>query len=148
MGRVNLDALPYRVVILDKEGIIKAANDRWMEFGLERGLSVEDCGKGVDYLTVTKKAVEKGEDKALKSYEAYKGIKAVLEREKEEFELEYPCPTPQEEYWFKLKARYCDQGALIVHEEITERKMLEKELKITQFSVDNSAIGVVQITPG
>ena len=96
-----------------------------MEFGLKNGLSVENCGRGVDYLAVTRKAIEDGDKKAL---EAYQGIKAVLSQKKEEFELEYSCHSPEEKHWFKLKAGCCEHGAIIIHEEITKQKLYIQSL--------------------
>jgi diguanylate cyclase (GGDEF)-like protein len=63
---------------------------------------------------------------------AWHGISSVLRGERDRFTLEYPCATPQEDKWFRMRvvplAGRVTSGAVIAHEEITERKRLEASL--------------------
>ncbi len=126
MGEVNLNALPYSAVVLNKKGIIEATNNKWKGSGLERALNIKDCGKGADYLEGIQKSFSENDEEA---FAAYVGIKEVLRGDKQEFKLESPCHSSEENRWFKLIVSCCEQGALIIHEDITEHKKYYQQLK-------------------
>ena len=145
----SLDSLSAHIVVIDEKGIIRYTNEAWKNFAEKSGASAEQLGERSNFLEITEKA--KNED-AEKAEEVVKGIKSVISGKRDFFALEYPCDTPEEKKWFKLKATPFlgdgDKAVVIAHEEITERKKAEKKLNLTQFSVDNAAIGIFQITPG
>src|SRR6266508_6179130 len=52
--------------------------------------------------------------------------------QRDEFELEYPCHSPEERRWFILRAtRFAGEPVrvVVVHENITERKQAEEALR-------------------
>ena len=118
-----LDSLAANIVILDKNGIIKYTNKSWRDFAANNGEKPNKVGIGVDYLKVLKKSKDKGADKAK---EAYYGIKEVINGAKDEFVLEYPCHSPDEKRWFRMRvSEFKNEGpysVVIHHENITEWK--------------------------
>lgn len=123
------NSLDEIVVVLDANGSIVAVNDAWRDFAQNNLAPESICqGLGLNYLTTCSPAAEG--DCTDESGEARDGLAAVLERRKELFELEYPCHSPTEERWFKMRAlplRSAEGGALVLHENITLRKRLESE---------------------
>ncbi|SDL27879.1 HD domain-containing phosphohydrolase [Halarsenatibacter silvermanii] len=126
----SLDSLSANVVVLNREGKIKYTNEAWKNFARKSGVSPEKVGEGVNYLKITERAKEEGSKTAEK---ALQGIKAVIAANKSSFTLEYPCATPEEKKWFKLRVTPFqsegDNAAVIAHEEITKRKVRENELR-------------------
>ncbi len=120
-----LDSLPYRAVVIDENGVIKRTNEKWEKFARRNNLSLEECGAGINYVDVSEGA--KGEDSD-KSSRTAAGIKEVLNKEQDEYSVEYPCHSPDKRYWFKMRAVAYEDGALILHEDITERKLFEERL--------------------
>ena len=60
------------------------------------------------------------------------GLRSVLDGRLEEFSMEYPCHSPTEKRWFVARAtRFLAgdgvaQGAVVAHENVTERKLAEE----------------------
>lgn len=121
-----LDALPHQVALLDSEGIIRLVNHAWTEFSQNNGGSTKDCGVGSNYLAAcTGGGVRKVEPEG--SFAAQK-LMELLARRTQFFELEYPCHTPTEQRWFLMQAtqvRGSEAGVVVVHINITARKLLE-----------------------
>ena len=149
LTQASLDSLSAHIAVLDREGIIRYTNEAWKNFAKKSGITPEQVSEGINYLKITERAENEGAEKA---EETLKGIKSVIAGERKFFALEYPCDTPEEKKWFKMRVTpfqsYGDVAAVVAHEDITERKKMEQELNLTQFSVDNAAIGIFQITPG
>jgi len=118
-----LDSLTANIVILDEEGIIKYTNKAWRDFAKNNGIDPKDVGIGKDYLKVLKKAKNEGEEKADK---AYYGIKEVMMGNKEKFDLEYPCHSPDEKRWFRMRVSEFEYNGpysiIIHHQNITKWK--------------------------
>ena len=129
-----INSLPYSAVILNEEGIIEVVNDNWKAFARENSLDPANCGPGINYLRIAEKA--EGVDEEI-AKEAAGGIKAVLEGEREEFSLEYPCHSPEENRWFKMVVEPLDKGAFILHENITERKLSSAKLEEKSAELEN-----------
>ena len=144
----SLNSLSAHIAVIDKEGIIRYTNKAWDDFAQKSGISPEQVGEGINYLEIIEKAKNEGAEKA---EEALRGIKSVIAGERDSFALEYPCDTPGEKKWFKMRVTPFqssgEHAAVVAHEDITERKQMEEELNLTQFSIDNAAVGVFQITP-
>jgi PAS domain S-box-containing protein len=75
------------------------------------------------------------------------GIRAVMTGQKTEFHLEYPCHSPQQQRWFIGRAtRFTGAGpvrVVMAHENITERKQAETELRQFSLAVGQSPVSVV-----
>ena len=66
--------------------------------------------------------------KAIDDLAATRGAKFNPEQRTQFFELEYPCHTPTEQRWFLMQAtqvRGSEAGVVVVHINITARKLLE-----------------------
>ncbi|EMA35419.1 bacterio-opsin activator domain-containing protein [Halobiforma nitratireducens] len=120
LATATLETLPITVAVLDAEGKILLTNQSWREFNPEDGDHV-----GVDYVA-TAEMVEDDDEHARQAVE---GLESVLDGNRESFELEYPCHTPDEKRWFLMRAfRFTvddDPRVSVVHLEITDRKLAE-----------------------
>ncbi len=139
--KILMNSLPHSAVLLNEKGIIEMTNDNWIDFAVENSLDPADCGPGIDYLKVAEEA--EGENKKI-AKKAAEGIKAVINGIQEKFSLKYPCHSPEERRWFKMIAKPSSEGALILHENITERKIYSKELEEKTSQLEK----FFNITPG
>mgnify|MGYP001627189922 CR=1 FL=1 len=123
-----LDALPAHIALLDAEGVIRTVNSAWNCFALENQLPIEEGGVGQNYLEVCRRAASRGIPEAIATLE---GLEQVLRGERPEFHLEYPCHSPKVKRWFRLSISPAKagtgQGAVVMHVNITERKLAELE---------------------
>lgn len=116
-----LDALSAYIAVLDENGRILAINRTWRGDTTDR-YSWAAGEVGEDYL----KIVERHE-------QAARGIRDVIKGRRASFEIDYECRRAGERRWFLLRVmRFAAPGparAVVVHEEITERKRAEAELR-------------------
>src|SRR5204863_3572173 len=109
------------------------------EFALDNGLvSDASVGPGVSYLDVCRKAAE-GADLA---QIALDGVTAVCNGTKEYFQLEYPCHSPTEKRWFLMMVTPLKGdrgGAVVVHTDITDRKLAEEAVQESEARFRNMA---------
>ncbi|MCS6248727.1 MAG: PAS domain S-box protein [Opitutus sp.] len=124
-----LNSMPSEIALLNPAGVIVAVNEPWLRFARERGAPAESrIGVGANYLDVCSKAIA---DKEPYAAEARTGIQDVLHGTRAEFQLEYPCPSPTQSYWYLLHATSLQGGvggALVAHLDITARKQAEEAL--------------------
>jgi PAS domain S-box-containing protein len=130
-ARATVDALAEEIAILDETGMIIAVNHAWRAFAIANippDMSAK-VAEGVNYLAVCDHA--RGAN-AQEAAAIAQGIRAVMSGEQEEFSLEYPCPSPNEQRWFHVHVtRFPGDGPLRVvvsHENITVRKLVELAL--------------------
>jgi len=134
-----LNSLTAEVVVVDGEGRITAANEAWMRFSRESG-GGERLGQ--NYLEACARSAQRFGDSDAES--AGRGIRSVLDGAQGAFSLEYRCGSPARPRWFEMRVsplRGVKQGVVISHEEITERKQAEadlREVKIEKESVAES----------
>lgn len=123
----GFDALSARTAILDDEGEIVYTNRAWDSFGAEQGLIESAGGIGSNYLAVC----DASDDPDATA--TARGIRAVTAGEQEEFCLEYPCHLPGEDGWYLMQATSYehdgDAYVLVVHIDITERRLVEQRNK-------------------
>ena len=129
-----LDMLHVQLAVLDEVGVIVYVNKAWIDFPLGNGESPETETVGTNYLEVCENAL--GDDsKVAHSFAA--GIRAVISGEQSTFSLEYPCHSPTEQRWFlgHVFAMPDNQEgkALIIHQDITTRKLLEIEARTNEI---------------
>jgi len=130
LNRAILSSLDTYVAVLDRQGRIISVNSGWNEFARNNGVRNEDTvGAGVNYLEVCRRAVNSGDVQVQKALD---GIKAVCEGSTEYFRMEYPCHSPTRQRWFLMLVtplKRSEGGAVVTHNDITERKRAEEELR-------------------
>jgi len=138
-----LNSLTAHIAVLDEQGVIVAVNNTWKQFVEENGLleSSHDM-LGINYLDVCKNAGN--QPYGDKANVAYKGIMAVLTGAQQIFNLEYLCPSPNQQRWFEMTVMPLQgsrHGVVIKHVNITERKQAERVLVQIKAMIDISLDG-------
>src|SRR5215204_4144111 len=125
----TLDSLSAHIAIIDETGTIVAVNKAWRDFARANGVAAQTYAEGANYLRACDSAVGAYSEEAAPFAE---GIRSVLSGQHEKFELEYPCHSPSERRWFIARVTPFEGGgsseAVVVHENITERKLAEERL--------------------
>lgn len=120
-----LASIPDQIAVIDISGKIVYVNKSWIEFGESNSVKIKDW-IGVDYLTICDNADATGD---VLGGEAVKGIREVIEGLKQDFHLEYPCHSPNEQRWFMMNITGFLLGDeryfVVMHKNITQRKLVE-----------------------
>ncbi|MGI3212624.1 EAL domain-containing protein [Roseovarius tibetensis] len=132
--RALIDSLPAHIALLDATGEILDVNDQWRHYGATNDQKDAAFGVGSNYLSVCRAA--EGDD-AKEALDIADGVEAVLAGDAESFALEYPCHSPDRLQWFRMAATRLvpgpetedGPGAVVMHVDISERKLAEQELK-------------------
>jgi len=130
--RAVLNSLPEHVVVLDDHGVVSEVNEPWERFALENGGAPCDVSVGANYLDVCRRSFAAGDPDARK---AIAGLEALFIGQRQQFMMEYPCPTPGGELWFLMHATRLShglQGVIITHVDITELKRTSIILRETE----------------
>lgn len=118
-----LDSMPAQIAVLDRGGVIIAANDAWYQFARANGYrSDASVSPGASYLTACHEALRDGDQIAAQAIEL---IEQACRGEWTGRQLEYRCDSPDSERWFLMAAeplRRPEGGAVVTHVDITERK--------------------------
>jgi PAS domain S-box-containing protein len=124
-----LDALPAHVCLLDSHGNILEVNATWKRFATANNYSGNNFGVGSNYIEICTSAYGECAEGA---QQAADGIRAVLSGKLNNFELEYPCHSPEEKRWFRFMIaplkKDPSEGLVVLHVNVTERKAAEDEL--------------------
>ncbi|MFB6129439.1 MAG: bacterio-opsin activator domain-containing protein [Salinigranum sp.] len=118
-----LEAFPMNVAVVDERGEIRFTNRSWREFAAENDVAGDAAMVGENYLAVAEAA---DDDDARRAVD---GLRSVLAGHRRQFTLEYPCHSPEKKRWFTMWATRFRAGgdpyAVVVHVDITERKLAE-----------------------
>lgn len=133
-----INSLPAHIALVDAQGTIVDVNDQWRHFGEQNAYSGDDFGLGVNYIALCESASGECADEAA---DVARGLRAVLEGKQDSFSLEYPCHSPEQRRWFRVTANRmvtgetngADHGAVVMHVDITERKLAELEIERIAF---------------
>jgi len=120
-----LASLYSQIAIIEKSGKILAVNDAWVSFARENGKLTSDIGS--NYLDECYRAANEGDMNARR---AATGIKSVLEGEIKNFEMEYPCNSPEEFRTFLMRVvplQTATGGGVISHTDVSRMKLAELE---------------------
>ena len=135
-----LNALPASIALLDSQGKILSVNADWQRFGWANGAHDPQHDIGVNYLTICDQA--RGDD-AAEASQAAAGIRAVLDGKVSTYALEYPCHSPVVQRWFLMTMTPLpgsSKGAVVMHLNITERKLADAEVHKLQEQLHEQAI--------
>ncbi|QLK25348.1 ATP-binding protein [Natrinema zhouii] len=122
-----VDTLPINFAILDDDGTILHTNRAWQEFGKANDIELRPDTIGTNYLEITRQA----ETEAARTAAA--GLSEILTGDRELFEFEYPCHSPDERRWFLMRAAPFTDGdqdyVAVAHFDITERHEYQRRLE-------------------
>ncbi|MBI1318688.1 MAG: response regulator [Candidatus Hydrogenedens sp.] len=128
-----LDNLSSHVCVIDHTGMVLSVNRAWKNFAVPNEWRGEGFGVHSNYLEVCDAATGACAEGAA---ESAKGIRGVLTGTLDHFYMEYPCHGPNEQRWFEMRVTRIDADpsplCLIAHENITERKRAETQLRLSQ----------------
>ncbi len=124
-----LNSLAENIALISETGVILTVNQAWLNFSAENGGSARiDDWIGKNYLDACTMATTVDSEDA---QFALHGIKEVLAGRKSTFEMEYACDSHWEHRWFHMRVTrlpFQQTGAVISHENITDRKLHEIEI--------------------
>jgi PAS domain S-box-containing protein len=129
-----LDALPPNIVLINEKGKIIAVNESWKKLALFNNLGIPNYGVGYSYLAIseTATAIDK-----LTSSKIEQGINDVISGNRKEFEMEYASLSGKD--WFMIVvsplADRTQKGAVILHINITDRKLAEASLQKSEANL-------------
>lgn len=130
--RSVIDSLSAHIAVLDKDGNIILVNNAWEDFA-EANAGIEQLSKsgiGQNYLSVCE---QNGTNENLQTIA--ENLRAILDGEKQQFTIEYPCHSPQEERWFLMQVNALqgsNGGVVVSHYNITDRVKAEEAIKISE----------------
>ncbi|EGW23448.1 PAS domain S-box protein [Methylobacter tundripaludum] len=140
-----LDSLASRIAVLDAQGVIVAVNKAWRQFAKDNDLPESRQNMlGLNYLDICKNGCSQPHCNDVNPAQA--GIAAVLTGERETFNLEYPCRSPTQQRWFHMNVlplQGSHRGVVVSHENITERKLMEDELKASEAKFRS----IIEVSP-
>ncbi len=151
----TIDALSSHICVLDERGTILAENRAWKEFGranhrMDGGEFDSTSGpqasdrSPVNYLAVCEAVVGPEAEDARKVSD---GIRAILQGKIQDFSLEYPCHSPEEQRWFLCHVnRFPGEGVqriVVEHVNVTKRKLIEEALRESKARLE----AIVQTAP-
>ncbi|MER3554053.1 MAG: hypothetical protein C4331_06805, partial [Meiothermus sp.] len=141
-----LDSIPAHIAILDDTARIVMVNRAWRNFAKMSEADKDYLGH--NYLEACERAVGSEAAEAARTAEY---IRAVLAGNPGPFRMEYPCATPQGDFWFALtvsELRGARWGRVMVtHEDITSYKQAILASAHLAAIVTSSADAILSITP-
>jgi len=143
LARSAFDALSAHIAILDHNGVIRATNRAWQNHAAQGGLPPGYGYHGVNYLSICD--ITDGDD-SQDACNVAAGIRAVIDKKRDEFLYDYPCHQPDSKHWFYMRViRIPDTDpvrVVISHEEITALKLTEQALRESQEKLNDQKQGL------
>ena len=128
LAQAILDSMDVMMAVLGNDGTIRAVNEAWRRTARETCSPdlLDRTDVGMNYLEVCRQT--QGED-ATQAQEVLTGIEAVIQGKQPSFSVEYPCDLPTQQRWYMMSVTPLAQneGAVVAHVDITERKLLEQQ---------------------
>jgi diguanylate cyclase (GGDEF)-like protein/PAS domain S-box-containing protein len=128
-----LNALPAHVALLDRNGVIVAANKGWRTFAAANSFHGVACCVGMDYPMVCDSA--SGPHSA-DARAAGRGIRSVLSGEAKMYSMEYPCHSPTAQRWFLLRITPLMTegrgGVVVMHLDITAEREARERMHVSE----------------
>ena len=124
-----LNALPTNIALINEEGIIIEVNESWKRFAISNDLTISNYGIGSNYISIIEHS---DEEAGYNGKEVARGIRDVIQGNRKEFIVEYPCHSPSEKRFFQMVvAPVADKvlkGAVVLHINITARMLAEEKM--------------------
>jgi PAS domain S-box-containing protein len=144
--RSTLDALSAHIAILDSSGRIIEVNQAWREFAVENSLENRHFGIGSNYLETCERATGDWADEAAP---AAANLRKLLAGELDQFSIEYPCHSPDQQRWFMARATHFDADssryAVVAHENITAHKLSEEAIRTNELRLRRQTQALVDV---
>jgi len=140
-----LNSLSAQIAVLDTNGTIVAVNKAWRQFSDENGLP-NSYNYNLNHSYFEQGSPSFQESQLKDAINAKYGISAVLAGTQKSFELEYPCHSPTEQRWFNMRVTALsgtEQGVVVSHENITQRKQAEIELHLAAAMFESDEMMMV-----
>src|SRR5215831_6796211 len=139
-----LSSLPAHVALLDADSSIVAVNDAWRRNGASGGFDDPNCRIGESYIDVCKRAANQQNSDVL---QVAQGLTALFDGDREAFAVEYSRHSGGEKRWVRMMAtpvaRGTKGGAVVMHLDVTDRRLAEEQLKINSNALRHLSEGVV-----
>ncbi|WP_010587131.1 hybrid sensor histidine kinase/response regulator [Schlesneria paludicola] len=142
-----IDALSARVIILNELGQIVFANAAWNRYAQENPQITVGLSLGQNFWEATACS---GGHYAEQAPVMSAGIRAVAAGDEFEFRSEYSYHGLKEERWFARVTGFNAEGTrcvVIAHEDITERKLAEEQLTVSDLALKAVSQGVIITGP-
>lgn len=127
-----LSSLSAHIAVIDNAGSILTTNKAWDDFSKNNGeLKLKRSRVGSNYFQICTNAIADGD---IQSKVVLDGLKAVLNKEKTNFEMEYHCDLSHAKNWFVLRAEpfgTTPDKVVISHSNITRLKIAEAERQVS-----------------
>ena len=124
-----LNSLSAHIAIIDGTGTIMETNRAWQRFANSNDTEMHPDMVSVNYLDICDVA---GKNADIHARNAARGIRRVIQGEIEEFVMDYPCHSPEEQRWFYMRAIRVPGAdplqVVISHENITPLKLAEQKI--------------------
>lgn len=136
-----LNSLSAHIAIIDGNGTIMETNRAWQEFAQSNAVGMRPDMLNINYLEICDGADDPTGDSAR---EVAQGIRRVIRREIDEFVMDYPCHSPEEQRWFYMRAIRVPGSdplrVVISHENITELKLAEQKVRQREQELEQKSI--------
>jgi len=138
-----LDFVPAAIAVIDYDGVIVAINEQWRQHSIENSNVLGQMAAGTDVGANYLSACQPSKPLATDEINAYQEIRAVLDGKKQKLSLEYPCHSPTQQKWFRMDVMQRgvtpQGGAVVMHTDITERKLDQQALESTLNRIEKIA---------
>ncbi len=132
--QASLDILAANIIVVDKNGVITYTNDAWRDLINRNSFWFSRGSRGDNYLELMKELT--GDDRQYQK-EVIKGIKQILQGNKNRFTLEFPCWREQEKNWYRINVNASHKqrikAAVISFENITEYKNQKQKIELLLY---------------
>lgn len=133
LNQTVFNSLQTQIAVLDKSAVVLAINRAWREFASQSEINklLRPC-VGMNYLEAASKLQDRHYEDALAIQQ---GLEAILNCTQQEFTYEYLIHTERSRRWFLVAISPLSLtagGAVVTHNDITERKRAEKALLESQ----------------
>jgi two-component system sensor kinase FixL len=141
--QVYLDAIPARIAILDRGGVLVDANTACREFIHQQARGLADDGIGSPFLDILEQVFDMGTSWARTCAQ---GIKDVLAGRRTAYAMRFPIEAEGDTSWFAMEVRCLPTigGAIVTQDNVTARVRSEQALRDSEqrYNLATSAANV------
>lgn len=119
-----LNSLKFPLIIIDQKGLISFANQAWIEQIVQTSSSQDYLGES--YLASCEQLQNLSVQDANQCKQA---IQEVLQKQRKNYQLDYQL-CQEKAQWYRMSVSTLDDGALIVHEDISDLKQAETQAEL------------------